>query len=274
MEGIKLDFDFSEMNELAQLFDHFALLNKNVMPNTSKSVTAAAQYVQSVWSDYLAGGELNGIEVLDKPINPKNARLRIDNKGDFASDVVSDSRQVIDIQQGTQPVYYDMKQTHPYGNKSRVNKDGIPYLIIPFRWGTPGNNGSNRRWNNTIPQINYDTAVKDLKLSQTNEAKNYISKNAKGNNVERAGYDWAKFGRLTKDKAWNDNSVGMVRMKDTNSKSTYFTFRIISAKSPMGSWLYWKDGKDARDMLGALKNTVQERVSDIIETGIRKDLGM
>lgn len=273
MESIKLDYDFSQMGELAQMFDKFAILDKNAMPNTSKSVHAAAQYVQNVWSNYLAGGELEGIDPLEHPISPKNANLRIENKGPFSEDIVSSSKKVVEIQTGSDPVYYDMKRTHPYGLKSRMSSKGVPYLIIPFRWGTPNDKGTKRRWNNVIPQAEYDTVVKDLQLSRTNALKNYYQNNAKGQSIQRAGYDWAKFGRLKKVDAWNDRSEGMVRMKDTRG-STYFTFRIISAKSPMGSWLYWKDGKDAVDMIGALKNTVQERVANIIETGIRSDLGL
>lgn len=67
----------------------------------------------------------------------------------------------------------------------------------------------------------------------------------------------------------------MVRMKDSaNGKSTYFTFRIISAKSPQGSWIYHKDAKAPVDMIGALKRTVESDIRKMIEEGIKADVEM
>ena len=75
-------------------------------------------------------------------------------------------------------VEYDMKQTHPYGKKSRVSIKGIPYLIIPFRWGTPNGKDTKRaHFNNVIPQKNYETSVKGLEMSNINVAKNYFESN-------------------------------------------------------------------------------------------------
>jgi hypothetical protein len=172
-----------------------------------------------------------------------------------------------------------MKEKYPYGKKSRVSKKGIPYLIIPFRWGTPsGKKDANGKdiprghFNNVIPQKNYETSVKGLAMSKVNIDKKYFEANVKGENIERQGYDWAKFGRLTEDQAWDDRSVGMVRMKDIASgKSTYFTFRIVSAKSPANSWIYHKDAIPPVDMMGALERTVRPKIDSIINEGIQAD---
>ena len=167
-----------------------------------------------------------------------------------------------------------MKQTHPYGKKSRVSKKGIPYLIIPFRWGTPNSKGTKRaHFNNFIPQKNYETSVKGLNLSAVDSAKKYFEANFKGENIERQGYNWAKNGRLKEDQAWDSRSVGMVRMKDVTG-STYFTFRIVSAKSPAGSWIYHRDAKPAVDMMGALERTIKPKVDEMISAGIQADNNM
>ena len=272
MESFKLEWDFSQAQEIQGLFSQFQIMTQETMPNTSKAVHKAAQYVQNRWSEYLAGGELPNIDKLENPVDPSKTGLRIEDKGAFNSEVVTSSKKVVEIQEGADPVFYDMKQTHPYGRRSRVSKKGIPYLIIPFRWGTPNGKGTARRWNNVIPQKEYNTYVNAMKLSRTTD-KTHIEANAKGEPQTRAEYIWKS--RLKEDMAWDDRSEGMVRMRDSASgKSTFFTFRVISAKSPAGSWLYWKDGKDPIDMLGALQKDVEPTISQIIENGIRADLGI
>ena len=250
-------------------------IDSSVLPNTSASFYEAGKHVANVWNKYLAGeGTLDGIEPLEKPIPPKDVKIKVTQNSDFDVSVKSDSERLRKIQEGENPVYYDMKQTHPYGRKSRVSAKGIPYLIIPFRWGTPNGKGTKRRWNNVIPQADYETNVKALALSRTNKDKVHFEVNAKNQDILRAGYDWArKNGRLKVTEAWEPNAVGMVRMKDVTG-STYFTFRIISAKSPAGSWLYWKDGKNPVDMMGALERTVNKKVNEIVEKGLKADLGL
>jgi hypothetical protein len=197
--------------------------------------------------------------------------IKTRRNADFDYSISSDNRQLEEKAKGRKEVEYDMKQTHPYGKKSRVSKKGIPYLIIPFRWGTPNQKGTKRaHFNNFIPQKNYLTSVKGLSVSEVNEAKKYFEDNFKGESIQRQGYNWAKHGRLTEDQAWDDRSVGMVRMKDITG-SSYFTFRIVSAKSPANSWIYHKDAKPAIDMMGALERTVKPTIDSMISEGIQAD---
>lgn len=271
MSSIRLELDFSEVKELQDAISQLGHPTKENFSATSASVHKAAQYVQSVWSDYLAGGELNGIKPLDKPLSPKDAHLRIEDRGDFESAVVGNSPKLDAIQHGENPVYYDMKQTHPYGKKSRVSKKGIPYLIIKFGWGTPNEKGTKRaHFNNVIPQKDYETRLKGFEISSV-KTTTHLEPNSKGQPIDRQEYIWKS--RLKEDDAWNNRSIGMVRMKDIRG-STYFTFRVISAKSPQGTWLYWKDGKNPVDMLGALVRTTQDNVEKIIESGIKTDIGI
>lgn len=271
MATFSLEFDLSQLKELQDTLAKFSAVDKNVLPATSAAFHSSAEYVQNLWSNYVYGiGELDGIEPLEKPLNPKNVRFRIEDKGDFSSSIISNSQQLEAIQNGQKPVDYDMKKTHPYGKKSRISKKGIPYLIIPFRWGTPNKKGTKRRWNNVIPQKEYETIVKGFELSKTTGL-THPETNYKGQAIDRAEYIWKT--RLKEVDAWDDRSVGMVKMKDIRG-STYFTFRIISAKSPAGSWLYHKDGKAGVDMLSALDRTARNGVEKIIESGINADLNL
>ena len=273
-----------DLSELKKLNDRFAKSIENApaaaLPNTAAAFARAAQYVQNMWTSYLSGDQpLNGIEFMSGVTSSMVRSIRSRYNGDLDYTIYSDSMQLEQKVHGSKEVEYDMKQTHPYGKKSRVSKKGIPYLIIPFRWGTANQKGGKRaHFNNFIPQANYNTNIKGLEISSKNELKNYFEKNFKGENIERQGYNWAKFGRLTEDQAWDDRSVGMVRMlDDSNPKritSTYFTFRIVSAKSPAGSWIYHKDAVPGIDMMGALINTVKNGVNSIISEGVKADEDM
>lgn len=281
MTVYEMEFDLRQVQELQNAINKFGAANKSVLPYTSASVYKAAQYVQNVWSNYVyGGGGLDGLEPLEKPLKPNRGDFRIENNGDFSASVKTDSKKIEEIEKGTNPVYYDMKEKHPYGKKSRVSKDGIPYLIIPFRWGTPNKKGTARaHFNNVIPQAEYRTTMLPMELSNRLNS-THFEKNANGLNIRRSEYLWG--GRLRKEDAWDNRSVGMVRSigyewsKNGKIKatSTYFTFRIISAKSPANSWLYWKDGKDAKNMLEAVARTAKNEVESIIETGVIQDLNI
>lgn len=267
-----------DLSELKKLNDRFAKTIENApaaaLPNTANALAQAAKYVHNMWTGYLTGSQpLNGIDFMSGVTSAMVRSIRSRYNGDLSYTISSDNRQLEQKVHGSKEVEYDMKQTHPYGKKSRVSKKGIPYLIIPFRWGTPNGKGTKRaHFNNVIPQASYETSVKGLKMSKVNIDKKYFEANVKGENIQRQGYDWAKFGRLTEDQAWDDRSIGMVRMKDMASgKSTYFTFRIISAKSPENSWIYHKDAIPAIDMMGALVRTVKPQVDSMLREGIKAD---
>lgn len=265
-----------DLSELKKLTDQFSKTIENApeaaLPNTANAFRRAAQYVHNMWTGYLTGSQpLNGIDFLDGVTSAMVRSIKTRRNADFDYSVSSDNRQLEEKTKGRKEVEYDMKQTHPYGKKSRVSKKGIPYLIIPFRWGTPNQKGTKRaHFNNFIPQKNYLTSVKGLSVSEVNEAKKYFEDNFRGESIQRQGYNWAKYGRLTEDQAWDDRSVGMVRMKDITG-SSYFTFRIVSAKSPANSWIYHKDAKPAIDMMGALERTVKPTIDSMISEGIQAD---
>ena len=266
----KIEYDLSE---LKKLIDNFPKnMTEAALPNTADAFNRAARLVRQMWTNYLMGSQqLSGINYLDGVTSSMVQSIRARQNGDFDHTVYSDNIQLERKTKGEKEVEYDMKQTHPYGKKSRVSKKGVPYLIIPFRWGTPNQKGTKRaHFNNVIPQMNYETSVKGLKVSSVNEAKKYFEANFKGENIQRQGYDWAKKGRLTEDQAWNDRSVGMVRMKDVRG-SSYFTFRIISAKSPANSWIYHKDAVPGVDVLAALERTTSHKIENIINEGIAAD---
>lgn len=279
MTTYTIEYDLSELKKLVD--NSVKGMTTAALPNTNAAFQAASNKVRQMWVGFLTGSyTLPGIDTPDKVTSAMVRSIQSQNKTnetEFHHIVFSENRQLEQLDKGTKKVEYDMKQTHPYGKKSRVSKKGIPYLIIPFRWGTPlGKKDSNGKdigrahFNNVIPQKNYETSVSGLEISSVNALKNYFEKNFKGESVERQGYNWAKNGRLTEEQAWDDRSIGMVKMKDITG-STYFTFRIVSAKSPAGSWIYHKDAKPALNYMTALETAAKPEVEKIIRQGIKAD---
>ena len=269
MTTFTIEYDISELKKLVK--EGFENAPEQALPNTAMAFQRAAEYIRNTWTGYLAGEtSLNGIDFLDGVTSKMVQSVMMRKNGDFDHSVYSDNLQMEQKVKGSKEVEYDMKKTHPYGRKSRVSKKGIPYLIVPFRWGTPNGKDTKRRWNNFIPQNEYNTYVIGLGISRVDALKKYWESNFRGESIERQGYEWAKNGRLTETMAWNDRSVGMVRMKDVTG-STYFTFRIISANSPIGSWIYHKDAKPGVDLMGALESTVKPKVDSMIAAGIKAD---
>ena len=63
----------------------------------------------------------------------------------------------------------------------------------------------------------------------------------------------------------------MVKMR-SNTGSTYFTFRVISAKSPESAWV--RKEVPANDVVSAVEKTTRQNVEDILEAGLEQDLGI
>ena len=141
-------------------------------------------------------------------------------------------------------------------------------MIIPFRWGTPNKDGSARaHFGNTIPLEVYKILQsRKFRKSETTE-NTHPEANFKGENIERAEYDWGD--RIKDEDAGNAN--GMVKMR-SNTGSTYFTFRVISAKSPESAWV--RKEVPANDVVSAVEKTTRQNVEDILEAGLEQDLGI
>lgn len=269
MQLFEINFSQDDIDKLAEEFP--TGFTEAALPELAQYVKGTAYKIKNTWINYLLKEEsLPGVEFLEKTNKNMIESVKIKKNRDFNYTVFSDSVEMEKATKGTDPVYYDMKKTHPYGKKSRVSKKGVPYLIIPFRWGTPNGKDTKRRWNSFIPMAEYNTSVKKLEKSMRapdgNGNYTHVEKNYKGEDIERSNYSWGD--RLT---GWNDRSAGMVRMKDSG-KSTYWTFRIISANSKQGTWLYWKDGQKGVNFISALREVYAKKYKENFVTAMENDL--
>ena len=269
------------LEALRTLFSVNSGLAAAALPNTLKAFSDSQHIVSQAWKDYLnKESPLDGIDFLEKTNRSMADSVKEKTNSEFDRSVYSDNVQLAEAANGSPEVRYDMKKTHPYGKKSRVSSKGIPYLIIPFRWGTPNQNGTKRRWANVIPKKQYNLVLKGFQMSERAADSmgryTHIEKNAAGELIPRSNYSWKS--RLSAEDSWEETSKhgrtytseGMVRMKDVK-KSTYWTFRIISAASPEDSWIYRRDGKPPVDIIRALERTLGDTIRNRIESALKAD---
>jgi hypothetical protein len=243
------------------------------MPSLAAAMDKGAGIIRDTWKGYAAGGSLPGVEKLKNPQGGYMRSIYVDTHGPFDKEIKSDSPVAGYLERGTDEL--DMKKTHPYGPRSRLSKKGVPYLIVPFRWGTPKTIG----FRNVMPQSIYNI-VKQKNFSKTVVThKTHIELNARGEDIDRREYVWGD--RLTTDDVAmpglvdpeeNRRMNGMTRMFGDDGKTAgYFTFRIISANSPKG-WI--KPAIPPRPIRSAVINASRGKVVELVESAAMRDFGL
>lgn len=265
MIKVSVELDNDLLSQIQSQLSGFTGSNgSKIAPGTKTAFDIASRFIQKSWQSWANGGSIDGISDIKNP-NPRLASsIHIKKNSDFDVSIETDSRYMERIQSGV--AGFDMKEKYPYGRKSRVSKKGIPYLIIPFRWGTPNNKGGARaHFGNTIPLEVYKILQSRNFKKSVQKTETHIEKNFKGENIERHEYDW---GECIKDEELG-NANGMVKMA-SNPKSTYFTFRVISVNSMPGSWV--RKEIPAIDVVGAVAKTTRKNIEEILQAGLEQDL--
>lgn len=280
IEGIKihiqgqegLDWLFSLARQSQQAFSESA-------PNTASALYESAKFIETVWKGWTTGNEqIPGVRNIPKPDSKLAETIHTTpNKiGSWEYTISSDSPKMADLQNGKDETI-DMKAPDsPWlnGKHSRLNKkDGSPYLIVPFSWGT-----GTGHFKNIVPQ-GIQNMLRSRALSKR-LATQHTEPNARGEDVLRHEYDWG--GRISEEEAQHtDNSgkltgydAGMVRMRDDSYKSgnhgTYFTFRVISAKSAADKWIQHRH-IDPIDVVGGLKREFEQVVQENVQAAFLSD---
>jgi hypothetical protein len=247
---------------LQQIISRLSILDGRTMPATKAAMKDAADYVRETWMGYVAGKTSIGIEPLKNPQGGLARTIRRQKVGPFNYEVYSDSKIMGYLIDGTDEV--DMKETHTRGPRSRVSKKGVPYVIVPFRWGTPKTVG----FRNVMPAEVYSDVKKMSFKKSVVTGDTHIEPNAMGDPVERQEYDWGS--RLDME---GSNMDGMVRMKGHDGKAAgYFTFRVISRDSPAGSWI--KPATQGKPITQGVVNATRKGVNELIDAAFRRDLGL
>jgi hypothetical protein len=247
------------------------------LPMTEAATKAAANHIMEQWHGFAQGGDLDSVEKLKKPNRWYFESIKSKKLGPLTYEIYSDAPIADWIENGTRS--FDMKQTHTKGPRSRISKKGVPYLIVPFQWGTP----NTVKFGSVMTQSVYSIIKKFEKMRTLVGADNSNIKTPNNQTpsrmVGRAQYNKG-YDRLTGMEI--DGTVeektkmnGMVRAEDSTGKnraSGYFTFRVISAKSRPGSWI--NPGMKARHVTEAVVRKTKAPVSEMINEALRGDLNL
>lgn len=269
--------------ELQALVTNLELISSKALPNTYKSFKMASSLIMYTWKSYAMGAPIpGGGKRLKNATGTYAKSIKIRTLTPLNREIYSDSPVAKFIEDGTKE--YDMKKTHPFGPRGRVAKntrkdkngnivtrEGDAYLIIPFRHGTPSSLMYSK-----IPEQMYATirqAIKndEISLSNIKKGRRERSPNYKGELIPRAKYNWGT--RITNTGV--DNLEGMIVADVGTSKSprsAYFTFRIISVNSPANKWI--QKARAGRNITRYVVLNTQEIVKELIESGLKKDLGV
>jgi hypothetical protein len=284
MVRMKIEINNSVLEELLYVLK---TAEKRVLPNTEKAMEDAAMLVQGRWIDFANGGSLIGVaEKLKHPKGGYARSIKTHRTGAFEHEIYSEAKIAEWIENGTEE--HDMKTTHPYGPRSRVSKEGFPYVIIPFRWGTPGNGDGDRVGfgKNVITAGAHRQLLKEnfnpSTVTASPDKSSHKTQNYHGDMVGRAQYrdkegnsTWGS--RLKADGFMN----GMVRFEngyDMNGNiekryGGYFTFRVISAKQLITRPYSWiKPAMPARHVTRAVVNETRDKVGKLVEAGLMGDV--
>ena len=266
---IKIDLIPEDM-QLANLVSSLDFMSKKYLPNTYKAFKASVALVSYVWKQYAVGAPIKGSTIRLKNATGVYAKsIKTKTFSALHSMVYSDSPIATYLENGTKR--YDMKKTHPFGNRSRVSKKGVAYLIIPFRHGIPGSKSYSNLPENVYNQIRAAVKKGDVVLSQRAKGRK-LSPNYKGEIIPRANYGW---GSRIKGTGF-DNLEGLMVMNVSTPKSKrseYVTFRVISAKnSPAMKWIV--KARPGMHITKHVYNNTKGEIKYLIENGLKHDLGM
>lgn len=252
-----------------------------LFPAAASAVQEGAAAIQEQWKAYASGEVLPSGDRVKNPTGGYAASITMNRQTLWAYRISSGADVARWLEDGTPEV--DFKETHPYGTRGRVAKKKVkgspgvfryvPYIIIPFRWATPGH-GAHMGAKNVIPDqvfaklragIKKGTFQRSVVLDGKTASPNFW-----GEAQSRNTYEWGD-----RVKGVGGNVEGLAAMKGAPDKkgvarSSYFTFRVISADSPAGSWI-----KPATKALRIAEQTAQfmsDKVSKLVEAGFYEDL--
>ncbi len=253
----------------------------NGLDNLQANVDLAAEFIQQTWQSIVRGdlGAPPGAPVLRfDTIDQRNAyadsirsasELDMPHSGRFVRLILATHW----IAENTEHGYpaWDMKPMLLSGPKSRLNKKGERYNVIPFRHGTTDKGGEHFK---PMPVDIYEQA-KELRATTAAG----IRKLAQGDRLRgtEAAYP-PQTKRITK----RDGTVatythkrgiyeGMIRLQGDGAKgSQYLTFRVVSDNSDPNSWYH--PGRPPQPVLPFLEAYCRPRIETLLREAAVLDL--
>lgn len=260
MENFKISVDLSGIMEAG------GVINRTVFPLLRQAVGAIARQAKHDWKDSVKEAHLWGVE---KKAYYQSIKWKY--TGEFSAVVWSDYAQAEEIETG-RPAK-DLKKMLQTSTKTRTNKKGQKYLIIPMRHNTPANSALGQ----AMPEAVYD-AVRDKKeFARSKIVEQGFRRSATGHLVNRNIYQWgdrlqAGLVPKLKDHHKTDKYAGMVAFstgKRGRNSSTYLTFRVMSEAS--SGWIV--PAKPGLYLARAVTERLQPLAEQAMQEAIRRTLG-
>lgn len=110
-------------------------------PSLSVAVRQVAEEAHQQWLAYAQGTPLPGGRSVKDRGGVYAASIKLRQVGDLAAEVYSDAKVAGEVESGTPS--RDLKEMLRTSRKTRLNKRGQKFLIIPFRWSQGGGGGTN-----------------------------------------------------------------------------------------------------------------------------------
>ena len=195
----------------------------NAMSSISQAVGMTAEHAKLKWIDNIVKAKLR---LSEKNIYADSITWHME--GPLSAIVESDYKLAMEIEKGRPS--WDMHIFLQTSHKTRINKKGRRYLIIPLRHNTTGNTAHAR----TMPP---EIQVMAKKLSKSSILSMTTRISGSGHVVPQAKYNWAKTnGRLRSGLGIYSHMVRMETSSGKSKSSAYLTFRTMSEGSP--GWIY------------------------------------
>ena len=260
-------------------------LNAGSFPSLAGAFRALAQAAHEKWVEYAHGAPLPSGKSIGVRSGSYARSIAVREHGPFEKEIYSDLSYARSIEEGSPA--RDLHDLLATSKKTRVNAKGKRYLIIPFRWGTPGTQGFGK--NVMTPQVHqgwlkgdYGGSSRIVRVGQR------IS--GSGHTVPQRIYAWggrlgqgelSKLGIGTEfhgKKYRTHPMAGMVQMRNASQQrgqkhTSYMTFRVMSEGSPG-----WKvpaiPGKwPARTVSEQIRPIAEKVLRDAAERDVRAILG-
>jgi hypothetical protein len=226
---------------IAHLIPLGAPIDERVFPRLVHTVQRLASEAQARWVAYALGTPLPDGKVITPRSGSYARSIQVRALGLFGAEIYSHLAYASAIEEGT--AARDLKQILATSRRVRISKHGRRYLVIPFRWGTPGTVTFGRQ---TLPQAVHEWWRANRERTAVVGRRREPAVNPPGGTVNRYVWGWgdrlrrADLARLGVGAEQARRLAGMVNLRKPDARggaahSKYLTFRTMSEDS--SGWL-------------------------------------
>ncbi|MBI3131480.1 MAG: hypothetical protein HYZ13_09155 [Acidobacteria bacterium] len=210
-----------------------AFLGPGDFPEYARAAEEVAENAERLYRGYCLGEPTPSGRALQRPSGALARSIRRESTDLLLWALRNESPYAEGLEQGFPD--RDLKKSLPTAPKARRAKDGSLYLIIPLRHGVPGTRGLSPMLTEVY------RLARVLQHSRVLGAPS-LRTSATGVDVPRFAYRWngplsaQALAAAGHDAETTGRYQGLVRM-GRKGHTTYLTFRVMSQKSPAGSWI-------------------------------------